>query len=124
MFEPGETSLPGLVLFTFDREVEKRRRYLIDLATKLYDLKLRDPEDDAEEEAKAIIAANEACGKYHRRARLPKGFTGGPVVYAADIWFHRPYLPKRQFTMNEPERFLHCIAEPGERGGFEHAAAK
>jgi hypothetical protein len=121
MFEPGGTSLPGLVLFTFDREAEKRRGYLHDLATRLYALKTSDPEDEAEAGAKVIIEANEKRGEYHRRARLPKGFTGGPLVYAADIWFHRPYIPKGHFSMKEAERFLRCIAEPGESGGFEHA---
>jgi hypothetical protein len=124
MYQPGETSLPGLVIFTFDREVEKKRRYLHELADRFYALKGEEADDEDEERVKAIIEASEREAKYHRRHRLPKGFTGGPTIYAADIWYHRPYLPNRQLGGIKPDRSIRCIAEPGETGGLEHAPPK
>lgn len=121
LYEPGTTDLPGLVLFSFDEEAAGDLRYLLRLADQLYDLKTAQPENEAEARAQAIIRASEKQAYYHRREQLPKGFTGGRVVYAADLWFHRTFLPGRHLIQGE-NRPLRCIAEPGEKGAVEHVA--
>jgi hypothetical protein len=123
LFEPGPTDLPALVLFTFDREVERDRDYLHELATRLFDLKSREANNADEARAQEIILANERMALYHRRARLPRGFTGGPDVYAADFWFHRSYLPGGHLV-SQRDRVVRCIAEPGDTGGIEHMPAR
>jgi hypothetical protein len=118
LHEPSQyDNLPGLVLVAFDRTVAANGAYLFDPAERLFDLKTTSPRTAAEQQAQAIILANQEQAEYHRRRQLPLGFTGGPVVWACDLWVHRPYLP-RGFLVQE-ERYLNCVAEPGAQGGIE-----
>jgi hypothetical protein len=119
LYEPGQGDYPALVLVTFDRKVENDRRYLHELAERLFELKERSPRGRAEADARDIILANERLGVYHRRRRLPQDFTGGPVIYAADFWYHRDFLPGGCIP-SKTERTVACLAEPGDEGGIEH----
>jgi hypothetical protein len=113
LYHRGPFSLPCLVLFTFDPEYGQDPAYMENLARRVYHLK------DTEQVVPdlryvAELVTNEEPERYRRRL-LPVSFTGGPKVYAADLWIRRKYL--RGGYLTDP--FLPCIAEPGEEGGLE-----
>lgn len=114
LFEPGREPLPALVLITFDRDIPNLDDYLSELAQRVFRLKEEDPRD-AEERYVAELTRDERAAMYRRR-RLPEKFTGGPVVYAADLIICPWYL--RDGCLRE--RLLPCIAEPGDEGAIEH----
>lgn len=100
-------NLPALALIAFDPRTARDDAYLVDLAERLFELKSIEPRDAAERQAQAIILANEQRAMYHRRRQLPPTFTRGPIVYACDLWVHRPYLVHGCLTAHE--RFLNCV---------------
>jgi hypothetical protein len=116
LFSPGREPLPGLVLITFERDVPDQEAYLRRLADRVYDLKTARPRDREEDEVRDIVMASEQAGVLYRRRQLPARFTGGPVVYAADLLIYRPYLHRGYLT---EKKVLPCVAEPGPEGLIE-----
>jgi len=122
LFKPGTCDLPGLVLISFERDLPNRTTYLAELAERMYPLKDHSPRTRDEAGVADILSASDTGAAYHRRRKLPLGFTGGPIVYACDFWFHRPYL--RGGFLTDADEMLPCVAEPGDTGGIEHAPAE
>src|SRR5262249_32275963 len=118
LYEPQRLSLPGLVLISFERDLPDKEKLLLDLADDVYDLKERRPRNRDEEEVRSIVMASEERGLLYRRRLLPRGYTGGPEVYAADLFFRPHYLRHRCLT--EEDRLIPCVAEVGPKGGIEH----
>jgi hypothetical protein len=116
LFRPGEETLPALVLVTFEEGLPDRERLLLRLAREAYDLKEYQPRNADERLVADIVLASDEGAAYHHREPLPRGFTGGRVVYAADLWLFRPYLRHGRL---EGEKLLPVLAEPGPRGGIE-----
>lgn len=112
LFHPGRETLPCLVLITFD-EMDDAGPYLLNLAKRVFNLKETQPDDPDERFVADLVTDERAV--FWRRVKLPENFTGGPTVYAADLWVYRPYLPEGRLT----SRQLLCIAEPGPEGGLE-----
>jgi hypothetical protein len=116
LYERGEETLPALVLVTFEKDLADREALLRRLARRAYDLKEYRPRNDDEREVADIVLANDQGATYHRREQLPRSFTGGLVVFAADLWLFRPYLRHGRL---EGEKIIPVLAEPGLRGGIE-----
>jgi hypothetical protein len=117
LYAPGTRSLPGLVLITFDANLPNRDFVLTDLAQRVFDLKEQRPRNEDEREVREIVMASEQRGVRYRRRPLPRGFTGGPVVYAADLIIRPHYL--RHGYLTDAENRLPVVAEPGPNGAIE-----
>lgn len=114
LFQPGtETSLPALVLFSFQPEVDGDVGYMSSLARRVYRLK-NTQFPDADSSYVASLTTNEQAVPYRRRA-LPLSFTDGSTIYCADLWIQRSDLRGGCLTASQ----LPCLAEPGESGGIE-----
>jgi hypothetical protein len=109
LLRPGPRDLPCMVLITFE-DFPDQERYLRRLAERVYALKGLDL-DDPDARYVSNLVTDERAMKYRRRP-LPPSFTGGRVVYAADLIIHRPFL-RRGYLV---ERLLPCLAEPGDEG--------
>jgi hypothetical protein len=118
LYEPQRLSLPGLVLITFERDEVVSKQRLTELAEDIYALKEQRPRNRTEEEVRDIVMASEQKGMLYRRRLLPRAFTGGPEVYAADLMIRPHYLRHRFLT--EDDRFLPVVAERGSHGAIEH----
>src|SRR5439155_8757202 len=90
--------------------------HLEELASRLVELKTRSSRHAGEKAARDAILSNEDMAVPYRRVRLPANLTDGRVVYAADLWIRRRYLPGGFLS---DERRLPCIAEPGDEGAIE-----
>ena len=110
LFRTGMLDLPCLVLFTFE---PLDYATLNTLAERMGALKNTD-QTDPDLQAVAAMVTQEAAVRYRRRP-LPVSFTGGPTVYAADLFVVRRCLELGYLT----HRLLPCFAEPGESGGLE-----
>lgn len=117
LYQPGTCDQPGMALISFD-DIPNKTAWLRELVDRLYQLKMRPPANDAEAAAAEAPMASEAGAVYHRRFRLPRAFTGGPLVYACDLWYHRPYL--QDGYMTDADRVVRAVAELGDEGGIEH----
>lgn len=117
LYSAGTRSLPGLVLITFDANISNRDFLLMDLADRVYELKERRTRNDDEREVREIVTDSERAGVLYRRRRLPAGFTGGPVVFAADLIIRPRYL--RNGYLTDADRRLPVVAEPGPQGAIE-----
>jgi len=106
---------PCLVFFSFDPATNDNPGYLVSLAEKAFELKGKQPEDPDLQQVASIVT-NERAVKYRRR-RIPISFTGGPVVYAADLFVDTNRLKGKRLTPENP--VLPCIAAPGEKGALE-----
>jgi hypothetical protein len=114
LWEPGDVTLPALVLISFERGSDVMST-LHDLAAEAAALKSRRrPRDRDEQWVGDALRDEEAF--YHRRRRLPRSFTGGRVVYLADLWMPRRYL--RNGVLGRVREFP-VLAEPGDEGGLE-----
>ncbi len=113
LFRPGETSLPCLVLFSFQPEVSRDAAYMRSLARRVFSLKNTQAQTD---DARAVthLTTDERAVPYRRRA-LPFSFTDGSTIYCADLWVKPSYLPQPFLTGS----LLPCLAEPGAEGGLE-----
>ena len=118
LFQPGRRSLPGLVLVSFDDPGPDEVKQMHRLARRLFDLKETSPRSAAEREARSIIMANEEAGRLYRRRQLPRGFSGGSIIYAADLIIRPRYL--RQAHLTNDDLLLPCVADPGAEGAIEH----
>lgn len=112
LFQPGNTDLPCLVLFSFE-PAGGHIEYMQRLAAGIFDLK-NVRQSDPDLRYVSTLVTNESALKYRRR-KLPISFTGGPTVYCADLIITRSSLPAGYIT----EKVLPCIAEPGESGALE-----
>ncbi len=112
LFEPGEFDMPCEVLFSFEPAGGKTD-YLSRLAESMYDLKDA-PQSDPDLRYVSGLVTDEKAVKYRRR-RLPVSFTGGPIVYCADLVIIRSNLAVGFIQA----RVLPCLAEPGEEGALE-----
>lgn len=107
---------PAVALFTFDPAVQPE--YLEDLADYIYDIDEEETEDPVLLAAVAVPLANQEEWRYCRRGRIPVELTRGHVIYAGDIWVHRPFLVDGYFSDRQP-RAMPLLADPGESGGLE-----
>jgi hypothetical protein len=113
LYHPGLGTLPCLVLFSFQPEVEMDATYMHHLAERIFKMKNTDQEG-SDSRFLATLATDETSIPYRRR-RLPFSFTDGSTVYCADLWVKRAYLREGQLKTAA----LPCLAEPGEVGGIE-----
>lgn len=113
LYRRGPFALPCLVLFTFDPDYGQDADYMENLARRVYHLKDTHQVVPDLQYVVALVTDEEA--ERYRRRPLPVSFTGGPLVYAADLWVKRKYL--RGGYLSGP--WLPCIAEPGQEGGLE-----
>jgi hypothetical protein len=114
LFKPGsEVSLPALVLFSFQPEVDSDPGYMSSLARSVYRLKNTYPQD-ADGSYVAALTTDERAIPYRRRA-LPLSFTDGSTIFCADLWIQRSDLRGGLLATNQ----LTCLADPGENGGIE-----
>jgi hypothetical protein len=109
--------LPCLVLISFDDELPGGVGFLRRLADDAFALKGMQAHNRENQEVQDVLRASDERAVRNRRRRLPPEFTGGRVVYAADLWLHRPYLRRGRLC---GERILNVIAEPGDEGAVEH----
>jgi hypothetical protein len=117
LWGPGKRTLPAQVLITFDPDVRHRDALLSTLALRAARLKEKErPRNRDEQLVHDTIWDGEKVGVYHRRVRLGPGFTGGPIVYLADLWMYRPYLPRDGVKSHG---LFPVLAEPGDEGGIE-----
>jgi hypothetical protein len=112
LFAPGEDDQPCLVLFSFDDRVTDDE--LTRLARRVFSLK-NTAQDDPDLAFVAELTTDERF-VYYRRDRLPRSFAGGREFFVAHLYVHRPFLIGGYFHGN---RFMTCLAEPGDRGALE-----
>src|SRR5262245_57280062 len=116
LYGPGQETLPASVLISFEN-LRDLMPYLHDLAQPAGEIKSRGrPRDRDEKFVHDALWEGDNRAVYHRRYRLPRGFTRGPVVYLADLWMYRPYL--RGGEIGTIRQFP-VLAEPGDEGGVE-----
>ena len=110
---PGTLNAAGLVFFTFDPVVNEDSVLLRSLANEAVGLK--NGETLSIDELRVSGIVSERNIEVDRRRILPKSFTSGAEIFAADLWIVRSRLKNRRIT----EPFLTCLIEPGEHGGIE-----
>lgn len=113
LYQPGRGTLPCLVLFSFQPEVEMDATYMHHLAERIFRMKNTEQENP-DYRYLATLTTDETSVPYRRR-RLPFSFTDGSTIYCADLWVKRAYLREGQLKTVA----LPCLAEPGEVGGIE-----
>jgi hypothetical protein len=123
LYRPGTEDAPTLALVTFDTTITHQDTYLDRMVERMVATAGRVPRDPAEFHAQHILEASEEGALVHRRIRLHDDMTGGPAVYAVDLWLRRAflkdgYLACRKGRMVDP--FVRCVAEPGDVGAIEH----
>jgi hypothetical protein len=116
LHSPGKVNAPGMVLFTFDPAVPPAK--LVEVADMLAELKSTSTTNPVLMTAAAGPRANDQAWFYHRRFRIPPELTEGRLMYAADLWVHRPFLANGYFSEGTP-RLLPLLAQPGDSGGVE-----
>jgi hypothetical protein len=114
LFRPGRLDLPALVVFTEDPVHERDTDYLVGLSRRIGALKGTEP-DDADLLAVSRMVTDERA-VMHRRRALPESFTGGPVVYLADLLIERRCLEEGYLT----EPVVPALIEPGDKGVIRH----
>jgi hypothetical protein len=112
LFEPdGQDELPCMVVFSHDDSVTAGE--LSEIARLIFSVK-GEPQSDPDLQALSDLVTNEQAAMYRRRP-IPMRFTDGRVVFAADLWVTRAFLPDGYLNQRE----LICLAEPTDRGGLE-----
>jgi hypothetical protein len=111
LFEEGTGDNAAQILVTFDEELAGDTERMQELAMKLGRLKSEPPADDMEEEIAQLVIDETA--RFSTRYKLPREFTGGPVVYSIAVMIRRKYLPEGKITLP----YIHCIGLPGPDGG-------
>ena len=112
LFEPGPINRPSLVLISFD-SFGSDIVYLSGLVFRMIELSRRHQSDEDLRYIAGLVT-DESRIK-NRRRKLPVSFTGGPIVYCADLYVVRACLPQGFITQND----LPCIGLPGDQGGLE-----
>ncbi|MDX1934266.1 MAG: hypothetical protein SFU56_16820 [Capsulimonadales bacterium] len=113
LLQPGDQTLPCMVLFSFQPEVDSDREYMRYLADRIYSMKGKFT-DDTDRGFLAGLTSEDVAVPYRRR-RLPNSFTDGSTIYCADLWVKQSYLNDNCLRTNS----LPCLAEMGEYGGIE-----
>jgi len=116
LYASGIHDAPAMVAFSFDPAVPPLK--IEEVALMLGDLKETDTTNPVLLAAAAGPRASDEGWFYHRRFRIPPELTEGRVIYVADIWIHRPFLPDRCFSDRTP-RLVPVLAQPGDVGGVE-----
>jgi hypothetical protein len=111
LWEEGSGDNAAQILITFDEELKDDPERMLELALKLGRLKSEPPEDDMEEEIAQLVIDETA--RFSTRYKLPRKFTGGPVVYSIAVMVRRKYLPEGKITLP----YIHCVGLPGKDGG-------
>jgi hypothetical protein len=112
LFQPGDTDLPCLVLFSFEPlggQIATMQR----LAHRVFAFK-GTQQTDPDLAYIANLTTDERAYRYRRR-QLPLSFTGGATIYCADLFVQRSCLASG-YLMG---RVLPCLAEPGDSGVLE-----
>jgi hypothetical protein len=93
LYREGTESSACMVMFSFDFRVpaEEMKAW----CEQLHPLKFTKPDDPVLREAVWPLEADDQAWYYHRRFTLPPAYTGGRVVYLADLWVHRPFIDGR-----------------------------
>ena len=123
LFQPGETSRPGQILFTFDPAVTDPAALLTEVASRMRDLRDQSPPDAPAAEVARLV--HDTTYRPYERFRLPDAFTGGPEVYFGHVYVKRELLPGgvldvpfvrcRAIPDDEDSRVLMVAYEPGDR---------
>lgn len=112
LFDPnGADNLPCMVVFSHDDSVTVDE---LDAIAERFGVVKGQPQSDPDLAAISEMVTNETAVMYRRR-RVPMRFTDGRLVYAADLWITREFLPDGYVSARE----LWCLAEPTDRGGLE-----
>lgn len=117
LYQPGTDSAACMVMFSFDFRVsaEEMKAW----CEQLHPLKFTNPADPVLREAVWPLEVDDRAWYYHRRFPLPPAYTGGRVVYLADLWAHRPFIDghfrSRSEVGNRPRR-VPILAENKEGG--------
>jgi hypothetical protein len=106
LFEPGESSRPAQILFTFDPAVADPAALLPEVAARLRALRNRPPQDGPAADAARLV--NDHGYRPYERSRLPADLTGGPEVFFAHVYVRRELLPAG--VLDVP--FVRCRAVP------------
>lgn len=112
LLKPGEGDAPTLALFSLDPKGQSVP-YLTNIAQRMFALKNATPADPDLRIVAQIVSDERSVP--HRRRALPVTFTGGPVVYAADLHISRRYLAAGYLDRTA----LPCLAIPGYTGTLE-----
>jgi hypothetical protein len=116
LYQPGRRNAPAMVVFSFDPAVSPMK--LCEVAEMIFELKSSDTQNPVLQAAAAGPRASDQFWFYHRRFRIPPELTEGRVIYAADLWVHRPYLADGYFSPRTP-RLVPVLVQPGDVGGVE-----
>jgi hypothetical protein len=111
LYEPGQTDLPGLVLFSFDDRVTDDE--LLTIAGNVFALK--GTTQKVRDLAFVADLTTDESFVYYRRDRLPRILAGRHDLIVAHLHFHRPFLHRGYLI----EQVFDCIAEPGVQGMLE-----
>lgn len=118
LYQPGQHSAACMVMFSFDYTVQpdEMRKW----AEQLHPLKHTNPGDPVLPDAVFPLECSDRGWYYHRRFPLPLAYTGGRVVYLADVWAHRPFIDGRfrsrsELPAGQPRR-VPILAEKKETG--------
>jgi hypothetical protein len=113
LYSPGNSDAFCFVLITFDPHWNSRPQRLAQLAGALADLCTKPPDSQLRDLVR-MLRADPA--RKHRRRRLPAiNLIGDAVIYYADLWVYRRFLPERKLVVRQ----LPVIAEPGDAGRME-----
>lgn len=123
LFQPGDTSRPAQIVFTFDPAVTDPPARLAELAVRLRELRDRPPKDGPTADIARLL--NDATYRPYERFRLPDALTGGPEVFFAHVYVKRELLPAgaievpfvrcRAIPEDEDSRVLMTAYEPDDR---------
>ena len=114
MFNEGNRDQPGLVVFSTDDKVSTQQ--LQALGEGIGRLNREAPQNSDEQFLADVVARSQRMGMYGRRWELPKRYSKGHVIYIADLFFNRQFLPGGHLR---DQRLFRCLAEPGVEGYIE-----
>ena len=100
LMTPGDFHLPGEVVCSPDPIFESQPDLLLDIASRIYDLKHTKPDDP-----ELRVVADHITDELHRAfcERIPTQLTNGHVVVRYTVIFYREHLP---FRMLGPSRLM------------------
>jgi len=112
LYDPGSTAHSFCrVLITFDPELGRDHKRLLELASWLISFKNTEQTDPQMQYVAELTTVEKADATVRRR--LPADATGGKVVYVTDLHVYRRFWP----VLNA--KLLPCVAEPGDVGRQE-----
>jgi hypothetical protein len=90
LFSPGEGDSPAMVVYAADQTFDQSPERLIEIATRMFQLKDTTPEDPRERRVAELVS--DEMGR-QMGWLLPKHFADGRKVYAATYMVFRQHLP-------------------------------